>query len=498
MKRVGLGYVLLVLLAALLIGCGGGSLNSNGGNHSTGSTDGSTGSTGSGTSGATGATVSATKGGSVHDTLAKAVVVIPAGGLSADTKIFVAPPAATTTLPAYPENVALMTGTTYEFQPDGLFFNKNASITLTYNPLDLPPGMPESAVQIYTVKDGSWQPISGCVVNTTFHTVSAPIAHFSVYAAFCARSLVSGPAYDIVDVGILNGDNASVGLGVSSDGKVVGYSTSNVGAVRAFLWSNGIITDLNRRPSDIGARAFCVNSSGLAGGASIVNSVATFPVLFSYGTVTQVATQFGNTGGAVTAINDKNSYLVGNALNIGGSLTVLTGFNAATGSGALNANNEVAGYADTKAVIWRSAGNITADLPSGYDIARGTAVSDDDTLVGYAYKKDDTSTLIGFAAPSGSGTFVIPALDSDPITMPNGANAVGQVVGTSTSSSGSTRGFLYAAGITRSLNSLIPSTSGWQITQANGINNLGQIVATGVRNGTNHALLLSPRPGRGE
>lgn len=497
MKRVGLGYALLVLLAALLIGCGGGSLNSNGGNHSTGSTDGSNGSTGSGTSGATGATVSAAKGGSVHDALAKAVVVIPAGALSADTKIYVAPPDATVPLPTLPENVALMSGTTYDFKPDGLFFNKNASITLTYSPLDLPVGMPESAVQIYTVKDGAWQPLSGCVVNTTFHTVSAPIAHFTVYAAFCARSLVSGPAYDIVNVGILNGDNASVGLGISSDGKVVGYSTSNVGAVRAFLWQSGTIIDLNRRPSDIGARAICVNSSGLAGGGSIVNSTATFPVLFSYGTVTQVATQFGNTSGAVTSINDKSSYLVGNALNIGGSLTVLSNFTAATGSGALNANNEVAGYADTKAVIWRSAGNFTADLPTGYDIARGTAVSDDETLVGYAYKKDDDTTKIGFVVPSAGGTFVIPALDSDPVTMPTGANAIGQVVGTSTSSSGSTRGFLYAGGITRSLSSLVPSTLGWQITQANGINNLGQIVATGVRNGTSHALLLSPRPGRG-
>lgn len=474
------------VLAAILIGCGGGALNSNGGN--SGSSSGNNG--GAGTTGASGATVSASKGGSVHDTLGRALVVIPANALSANTRIYVTP--ATTTLPDTPEGLQMLAGTAYELTPDGLFFNKAASLTLAYDAMSLPSGMPDSAVQIYTVVNGAWQPLTDSVANSA-HNVSAPLAHFSLYAAFCATSLFSGPAYDVVDLGVLSGDSISSAAGISSDGKIVGQSTSAAGAPRAFLWQSGLMYDLGRRSSDIGARAIGVNSTGLAVGASVVNSSSSFPVKFAYGVVTQLATQFGMTGGTATALNDRGSYVVGNALYSGGALTALSGFVAATGSGALNANDDVAGTASSKAAYWSGGKVVDAGLLDKFDIAIGTAISDDQTLVGVAYNAGE-STRTGFLYRGGSMS-QIPNVDTATMMVPLGVNAVGQVVGNAITDATS-RAFLYSNGSTTLLSSLIPANSGWKIVQASAINNRGQIAATGTRNGTQHALLLTPRPGR--
>ena len=42
------------------------------------------------------------------------------------------------------------------------------------------------------------------------------------------------------------------------------------------------------------------------------------------------------------------------------------------------------------------------------------------------------------------------------------------------------------------LNSLIPANSGWVLINANAINNTGQITGYGVKDGHNHAFLLTP------
>lgn len=484
-----------VVFAGILVGCGGGALSSNG-HHTAGSSSGSgststsTTSTTSGTTGASGVTVSAKKGGSVHDASGRALVVIPANALGADTKIFVD---GATTVPSPPEGTQMLANTAYALTPEGLFFNTPASLTLAYDASSVPAGMPETAIQVYTAVGDTWQPLSGGVVTPSFHSVSVPIPHFSIYAAFCAQSLTSGPAYDVIDCGVLSGDDKSFGNGISSDGKVVGESISGAGASRAFLWQNGAMIDLGRRGTDIGARAMSVNNTGLAGGASIVNSTSAYPVKFTYGVVTQVQTQFGFTTGSVSALNDAGSYVVGNAVVRSGALSSLSGFTASTTSGALNANDEVAGSKGSNAAFWKS-GNIT-DLgtPKDFDTAFATAISDDEAVVGYAYNGTDSGRT-GFI--NRGGTFgTINGLTGATRTIPTGVNALGQVVGNSTQD-GASRAFLYNNGNTTALDNLIPSNSGWQIIQASAINNRGQIVATGIKNGAQHAVILSPRPGR--
>jgi probable HAF family extracellular repeat protein len=68
------------------------------------------------------------------------------------------------------------------------------------------------------------------------------------------------------DLGTLPGDVASAGLGINDEGQVVGISNDANGNPRAFLWQNGVMTDLNTLiPADsplflLGA--FVINSRG--------------------------------------------------------------------------------------------------------------------------------------------------------------------------------------------------------------------------------------------
>ncbi len=49
----------------------------------------------------------------------------------------------------------------------------------------------------------------------------------------------------ITDLGTLPGDAMSVAWGINEEGWIVGQSISSTGVSRAFLWRNGVMTDLN-------------------------------------------------------------------------------------------------------------------------------------------------------------------------------------------------------------------------------------------------------------
>lgn len=468
--------VLLALFAILLGGCGGG------GGGKASSSDGGTNGVGNGI------LVKASIGGVVTADN-KATVVIPAHALAEDTRVLVA--AATGTLPQPPTNKVILGGTAYDLTPNSLAFSTPASLTIRYNPASIPAGVPETSLEIYTVASGQWQVVAGSSVDPVQHTVSVPLAHFSVYAVLAPAFVGSGPIYDVVDLGVLPGDGSSTPNGISSDGKVTGISTKADGTLHAFLWSNGILTDLGHREGDIWAIGNDVNASAVAVGISFPDNSNAFPVKFENGKVTQLETQFGFIGGVATAINDAGDYIVSNAIVKNGVLTGFTGFQPANRSGALNELGDVAGSADTHAAIWRSGTVIDAGILPGYDASAGTALSSDGRLVGTATVAGDANP-VGFLYQNGEMTKISP-VSGDNIVIPYGVNDEGKVVGTSSQGFVSVRGFLHQNGVTQDLNSLISHISGWQILHAYGINNRGQIIALGVNGGAQHAILLNPK-----
>lgn len=132
--------------------------------------------TGSGTIGTSGGTVATGDG--------VASAVFPANAFSANTDVTIAP---STTAPA---NARLVPGTAFDFGPSGAFAQP-VQLTLKYDPANLPAGALESHLAMYTVLAGAWQPVPGSTVDTTAHTVTASVSHFTPFAVF-ANSQFAG------------------------------------------------------------------------------------------------------------------------------------------------------------------------------------------------------------------------------------------------------------------------------------------------------------------
>lgn len=107
-----------------------------------------------------------------------ATVTIPANSLAADTTITVQPAAS---LPSPPAGMAVVSGTGYAFGPDGTAFSPNATLVFSYIPTGLPTNVPATSLQVGTVVSGAWQLLGG-TVDTTAHTVTVSIPHFTSYA----------------------------------------------------------------------------------------------------------------------------------------------------------------------------------------------------------------------------------------------------------------------------------------------------------------------------
>lgn len=229
--------------------------------------------------------------------------------------------------------------------------------------------------------------------------------------------------------GIFNG----VATSVNNDGQAVGYSYLDSLNRHAFLYSDGVMTDIG----SFGGYSYAlgINASGTIVGSSseLVNGVG-HAFIYSQGTMIEI-----NPFGAL--INDS----------------------AATG---INNRGQVVGRAFTGASSFH-----------GFIYWKGT-ITDLGTLDGgrnsEARAINEKGLVVGIADRPYSSTC------SDPI---GGTFPCTRYIQT---------GVLYENGELKDLNSLIPTDSGWDLTWAFGVNNRGQIVGYGVYNNRFRAFVLTP------
>jgi probable HAF family extracellular repeat protein len=95
------------------------------------------------------------------------------------------------------------------------------------------------------------------------------------------------------------GDNSSSAFAINDHGQIVGVSGGH-----AFLFDNGVITDLGTLPGDASSQAAAINDHGQIVGTSSTASGQTHAFLYENGVMTDLGTLPGDASSQAAAIND--------------------------------------------------------------------------------------------------------------------------------------------------------------------------------------------------
>jgi probable HAF family extracellular repeat protein len=309
-------------------------------------------------------------------------------------------------------------------------------------------------------------------------------------AGLLTHALVASAASDggMSIIGLGAGTSA---YGINDSGQVVGQSTAG-----AFLWSNGIMTNLGPP----GSVAYAVNSQGQVVGES------TYGVVWSNGSAIDLNALSGGHNFAY-AIDDKGQVVgsrfpelttfdshaalwsngsVANLGSLGGTLGVARGIND---NGQVVGYSELANSAATHAFRW-SNGAMTDLGTLGGSNSYAWGINNNGQVAGYSQVAGNSAmhafvwsygSMTDLGTLGGSGSFAESINDS------------GQAVGYSnTVGTTDSHAFLWSAGRMFDLNSLAPT--GWNLVEARAINSFAQIAGYGTYNGIAEGFMITIHP----
>lgn len=210
-----------------------------------------------------------------------------------------------------------------------------------------------------------------------------------------SKPVISAPAYTPVDLGTLGG-TTSYATAINERGQVVGRSDTATGKAHAFIWDNGVMTDLGVLDGSSRADysiASAINNRGEVVGASVVTTpvgVATHHIIWKNDTIIDLGTL---EGGTLFAINDKGQVIgyrgdEDNTMAFIWEDGVMTDLGTIRGGYskplAINNQGEVTGISDGSAFIWRK--GIMEEipqnsLPDAY-VSRGQGINESGAVAG--------------------------------------------------------------------------------------------------------------------
>jgi probable HAF family extracellular repeat protein len=342
------------------------------------------------------------------------------------------------------------------------------------------------------------------------------------------------PRYTITDLGTLGG-TFSQAFGINNKGSVVGYSTltdnPNFRPLHAFLWREGVMTDLSTLgPTDTLAlsAAYSINDNDEAVGLSETStpdpantcgfdSLVCLPILWRNVEITALPT-LGGLIGEASAINNRGQ-VVGIAQTDetdpmchnpvlkptvweGGQARALPTapfrdgiVGGAPGPAGNNNKGEVVGiitacdFSASRAVLWEKHKVIDMGTLAGLGIAPISINNKEQATGTY-------TTIAGinraFLWQDGVATD-LGTLPGDNFAEGGPINDKGQIVGQSCSAT-SCSVFLWENNVMTDLNTLVPADSSLFMLTATGINSRGQIVGGAIQKTTSqvHAFLAIP------
>jgi len=316
----------------------------------------------------------------------------------------------------------------------------------------------------------------------------------------------SEPSFTITDLGAFT-NSYSEARAINAAGHVVGaYRESSSSDFRAFLYRDGVWTNLGLLPGGWESFAYGLNNNGQVVGSALNSGGYVHAFLWDS---TNGMQDLGTLGGLYShgrGINDSGqvagysetspgSFLERAFLWSGGAMTNLgllpSGGNASAGY-AINALGHVAGHAIPSSgsfhgFLWNGVamtdiGALAGDYTEAYGINNSDQITGMSTInigsPGHAFRWSSTNGIQSIGTLPGA-TFC----------YGKGINSAGHIVGHADGAAA----FYYDGTTLTNLNSLIPTNSGWNLLSAEGINDAGQIIGRGISpGGQPHAFLLTP------
>jgi probable HAF family extracellular repeat protein len=332
----------------------------------------------------------------------------------------------------------------------------------------------------------------------------------------CGVAFADGPSYSLIDLGTLGGPE-SFAAGINDAGQVTGHSDTTVnGDRRAFLYSNGILSNLGSLANGQYSEGFAINGLGQAAGDSYTGIVVDsngnsgiHAVIFNNGGITDLGTLPGHLYSLAYGINDSGQVTGSSKPSVGfvqgffysnGTMTLIPGIpgSVMSSGNAINNSGDVAGVSfnstnnATHAILYSNGATTDLGTLPGGTSSVGVAINSSRQVTGSAdgqaflYSNGSMTSLPTLGGTGGSGYAI---------------NDGGVVVGSSKMKGDTVlHAFYYSNGVTQDLNLLFdptdPLAAFVTLTEARGINNAGAIAANGLdsRTGANqsHAYLLTP------
>ena len=215
--------------------------------------------------------------------------------------------------------------------------------------------------------------------------------------------------YTTVDLGTLGGSPAfAYALAINSRGQVVGASRAPSGAIHAFLWDRGVMTDLGTLGGDF-SQGLEINERGQVVGVGQTTAGTYHAFLWEDGVMSDLGT-----------IDDRRSSALG-----------------------INARGQIVGGADGIPVIWDKQAIVSLPLPAGGTFCEVQEINAADRSVGQCTINGTARAVLW----DRDGAVDLGDLGTSPATA-TGINASGAVVGISgvLSGGGGSRPFLWEQG----------------------------------------------------